>query len=87
MKNISDLIKNREIADLPVVEFEFQYLALQMIQEFKPHYPSVIWSLFHKPEYTLDMIRETWFVYQKQPIKELNYFIGILRNKAKIKKS
>lgn len=83
MKNISELLNNRVINDSSQPEFEFQQLALEMVEHFKLEYPSRIWSLFHKAEYTLDMIRESWFVYQKGNIKEFRYFLGILKNRSK----
>lgn len=70
----------------PKVDHEFQDLALQMIQHFRPKYPSAVWSLFHKIEYPVPIVRETWIEYQKQPVKSFLYFMAMLNTKAGVKK-
>ncbi len=68
------------------IDHEFQDLALEMIQHFKPKYPSAVWALFHKIQYSVPIIRECWFEYKKQEVKGFLYFMGMLNAKAGVKK-
>lgn len=88
MNNIGEFLKTVEIKkdEGPKVEYEFQQLGLEMIGHFNPKYPSMVWSLFYRKQYSVPTIREAWIEYQKQKIKGFLYFMGILNKKVGIKK-
>ncbi len=80
-------LENIKKEEGPKVDWEFQQLGIEMTQHFGKKFSGSIWSNFHKADYTLEIIREAWFVYQKQAIKSFPYFMGILNKKAGITKS
>lgn len=79
-------IESNVAHDGPKVEFEFQQLGIEMEKHFGKRFKGSIWGNFHKAEYNISVIRESWFTYQKQSIKSFPYFMGILNKKAGIKK-
>lgn len=89
MNNIKDLLpqvhsppKEQKID----IEYEYQQLGLEMQAHFGKDHRSKIWPLFHSPRYNISIIRESWFVYLKTGKTSFRYFMGILINKAGLKK-
>lgn len=88
MEELSEILKKREELfnkkrKIPKVEYEFQDLALQMVEEFGERYKNQIWPLFHKQQFTIIMIRDSFIAYRKQPVNSFRYYMGILNKKKK----
>lgn len=82
---LPDITKSKT-AEETKIDFEFQQLGIEMMQHFGKQYSNRIWPLFHKAQYHISVIRDAWFIYQKTGKNSFLYFLGILNNKAGIKK-
>ena len=90
MKSLSELTQERANSPNPLkdknIEHEYQLLGSEMEEHFGKKERNAIWSHFYNPLYPLEVIRESWYSYQKQSIKSIKYYFGILNRKAGIKK-
>ena len=86
---ISNILKGRTFqkqSPQDKIEFEFQEIGVDMEKHFGKEYKSKIWSIFHKVEYPIGTIRDSWTAYQSHKDKPFKYFMAILNNKAGKKK-
>lgn len=63
------------------IDFEYQMLGIEMTSHFGKEKRKQIWPLFYK--YSLPLIRESWFEYQKTGKTSFQYFMGILHKKRR----
>jgi hypothetical protein len=76
-----DILNKRQEKKSARVDFEYQALGLEIMEEFGTQYRNRIWSLFHSPRFSVSFVRQVFFDYKKLKIKPdepFKYFIGML---------
>ncbi len=65
--------------DTPKIDHSFQELGVEMEAWFKKEKKNLLWSLFHKKEYSENMLREAFFACKRQNKASVLYLMGVLR--------
>ena len=71
-----DLEKRREYYEKRKISFEFQEVGLELEKWFGKK----CWFVFYQPEAELSKVKEALRICKEKNIRDLKYFLGILKN-------